>query len=41
MNAVMQRLLAPVPTRNRLDVTYLLEGGAGRRARKKPPVLYT
>ena len=41
VNAVMQKLLAPIPSRNRLDVTYLLEGGSGRRTRKKAAVLYT
>lgn len=36
LDKILQKLLANIPGKQKVDVTYLLEEGAGKRPRKKP-----
>ncbi|KAL5005481.1 hypothetical protein ScPMuIL_018937 [Solemya velum] len=40
LDKTLRRLLANLPTKQRIDLTYLLEEGAGKRPRKKPQNRY-
>lgn len=40
INGIMQRLLSSVPSRQRVDVSYLLDGPHRKRQAKKPQLAY-
>jgi len=40
LNGIMQRLLSSVPSRQRIDVSYLLDSPHRKRQAKKPQLAY-